>query len=111
MGDTIIGVLAVVGIVSLAFMVFCIGAIIYYHVVDWIDRLKWNYKYKHRFDKPPLAKCYCKDCIYYGNDGSCRGTYPAHVDDWFCKDATPLKKDPEKQKITRCKNKNRGQND
>ena len=34
-------------------------------VVDTIKNLKWKYKYKHRFDKPPLAKCYCKDCRYY----------------------------------------------
>ena len=33
-----------------------------------INELIYKYKYKHRFDKPPLAKCYCKDCKKWNPD-------------------------------------------
>lgn len=70
---------------------------------DIIDNLKYKYKRKHRFDKPPIAKCYCKDCIYYrtyNNDteGRCIG---GHISKWiiadssFCWMAEPLKHDPD----------------
>lgn len=29
------------------------------------DELKNYHRIKHRFDKPPLADCYCIDCKYY----------------------------------------------
>jgi hypothetical protein len=69
-------------------------------ICDFIDDIKWKHKYKHRFDKPPLAKCYCKDCKYYDEyDGHCAShTGWKMADNWFCWDATPMKKDPEKEK-------------
>lgn len=33
-----------------------------------IIKIKWKYKYRHRFDKRPIAKCYCIDCRYFGNN-------------------------------------------
>ena len=30
-----------------------------------IGELKYKYECKHRFDKPPIARCYCIDCTYY----------------------------------------------
>ena len=68
-------------------------------IVDKINDLKWKYKYKHRFDKPPLAKCYCKDCRYYiakendGNWGVHAGWKVA--DSWFCWSAEPRSYDSE----------------
>lgn len=29
-----------------------------------IDKLKFYHKIKHRFDKPPIADCYCIDCKF-----------------------------------------------
>lgn len=29
--------------------------------------LKQSYKEKRRYDKPPTAKCYCKDCTFHNN--------------------------------------------
>jgi len=60
---------------------------------DKIKRAKWQYKYKHRFDKPPLAKCYCKDCIYCA-DGCCMSFDGMRVwENWFCWQASPTKYD------------------
>ena len=69
-------------------------------ISDLIDDLKWEYKYKHRFDKPPVAKCYCKDCKYYNEiTGNCASHVGWHMaDSWFCWEATPMKRDPEKTK-------------
>ena len=78
-------------------------------ISDW----KWQYKRKHRFDKPPVAQCYCKDCIYYRvYDGFGKCGY-GHIDEnwniadsWFCWKAEPLKIDPETIKELNPKNKN-----
>lgn len=82
----------------------------YEFIKDTIREIKWKYKYKHRFDKPPTAQCYCKDCRYFqtwkvnGKSGRCgRG----HIEKWtvadnsFCWQAEPLKKDPEMKKRRR----------
>ena len=71
-------------------------------ITDRIKDLIWQYKHKHRFDKPPTAKCYCKDCKYlrrvdvYYNRCS-RGHIETWniADDYFCWQAEPLKSDPE----------------
>lgn len=52
-----------------------------------ISALIWKYRYKHRFDRPPLAKCYCRDCWHNKDGCSCKRN---HGDDWFCGDAEPL---------------------
>lgn len=64
---------------------------------ELITHLKWQYKYKHRFDKPPTAACYCKDCKRHNNENQeCykfKGWRTA--DNWFCWDAYPLERDPD----------------
>lgn len=75
---------------------------------ETISEFKWRYKRKHRFDKPPTAACYCRDCVYYQTKngfGKCRR---GHIDStwniadsWFCWQAEPLKCDPELLKKTR----------
>ena len=52
---------------------------------------KWKYEYKHRFDKPPTAACYCKDCYKHDN-GTC-GKFDGlrTADNWFCWQAEPKK--------------------
>ena len=78
-------------------LTFCIiGASVFCYVVfiirDGIYELCWRYKYKHRFDKKPIAKCYCVDCKYHGrtNDNTFCQLHDKHFPgDWFCKDAKP----------------------
>ena len=61
---------------------------------DLIDRLRWQHKYKHRFDKPPVAKCYCKDCKWHSvKDNKCSNVIWAdrHTpDNGFCYEAEPM---------------------
>lgn len=57
----------------------------YYFIAEKIEELKYDYKVKHRFDKPPLAKCYCKDCKYHRDNGECYSfTTRYTADNWFC---------------------------
>ena len=75
------------------------GVLICWLVVDFIsneiDEAIWVYKYKHRFDKPPTAACYCVDCKFHGDDiDSTRCTNRKDVilqtaDEWFCQAAEP----------------------
>lgn len=80
-------------VVLVAFLV--IGVL--YEIKEWMIRLKWQYKHKHRFDKPPTAACYCKDCKRHNNENQeCykfKGWRTA--DNWFCWDANPLERDPD----------------
>lgn len=47
---------------------------------------------KHRFDKPPTAECYCKDCRQHGEDNQCfKFNGKRTADEWFCWDAEPKK--------------------
>ena len=72
-------------IVAMIFAVICA-------IRQFIRERIWFYKYKHRFDKPPTAKCYCKDCSFYGdftNRRLCRKHKECFADDFFCKDADP----------------------
>ena len=94
--------LMIFGIASIVTIILAIFIFLYDFAKDVIRDLKWLYKRKHRFDKPPTAQCYCNDCKYYkpysSNRGQCgRG----HIETWsvsdnsFCWQAEPLKSDPE----------------
>lgn len=83
-------------IIIFSFVVFLVfGAI-----KDAICELKWKYEYKHRFDKPPKAECYCNDCLYHGLEEDltlCKNRWVGknmHTpNDWFCKYAKPREKE------------------
>ncbi len=78
------GLAVLIGVVVLLF-IFTIQ-----YILNFIDDLKSKYRIKHRFDKPPLANCYCVDCLYRNDDGCCDyGGY--YDDDHFCGRATPRK--------------------
>lgn len=68
-----------------------------YELKDCIDRLKYLHRVKHRFDKPPTAKCYCRDCTRHDNaTGRCyKFKEWLTADCWFCWDAEPRKKEDE----------------
>jgi len=81
---------AVVIISMIAAMIFAVICAIRQFIRERI----WIYKYNHRFDKPPTAKCYCKDCSLYGDFISrslCRKHKSHFSEDYFCKDADHCK--------------------
>lgn len=54
---------------------------------------KRRYEQKHRFDKPPCAKCYCIDCRRKEYGGNYCGVVSRYVaDEWFCNEADPKTK-------------------
>ena len=55
-----------------------------------VNNLVCRNRIKHRFDKPPTAKCYCIDCKYHDNEtGRCGGFGEFIADDRFCWKADP----------------------
>lgn len=84
---------AVGAFVIIAMVVVMIFAVIC-AIRQFIRERIWIHKYNHRFDKPPTAKCYCKDCSFYGDFASrslCRKHKSFFPEDYFCKDADPCK--------------------
>ena len=60
-------------------------------IKDIIRDYKRKYQQKHRFDKPPTAKCYCIDCKYRTEYEECHvlgGSFKV-ADNWFCWKAEP----------------------
>ena len=97
--------LCAIGFFALAAVVIIAICITFEELTDKIEAFKWKYKREHRFDKPPTAKCYCKDCIYYrqrNEYGKCENDQINKLwykeDSWFCKDASPRSVDPDKEK-------------
>ncbi len=71
-------------------------------IADYRDTKRYEYKITHRFDNPPLAKCYCIDCRYcFGEPTkSGSGVYCSLFNDGiviqdnsFCYRAQPKRKD------------------
>ena len=100
--DWLVFILTIVGGVTILGFVILIGMLLWEFAADTVRDLKWRYKRKHRFDKPPTAQCYCKDCKYYTAYGSFHGRCGrGHIEQWniadnnFCWQAEPLKSDPE----------------
>ena len=79
---------------SLACFLFIV---LYGGIVTGLEKLKRWYQYKHRFDKPPTAKCYCIDCVHHNNEsGRCYRfgeEYRCTADNWFCWEAEPREKE------------------
>ena len=72
-------------------------------IKDGVSHLKRKYAIKHRFDKPPTAKCYCVDCESYSkHNGACRTHAGWSVaDSWFCWSATPRAAAPRQRRCLR----------
>lgn len=88
--------LAIVGIMCIAAITAVIIGVAWESFKDFVAKKRWKYQVKHRFDKPPTAKCYCKDCQRHENDtGEChKFSGWRTADSWFCWDATPHEKAP-----------------
>ena len=90
MSKTIIIFFVFLGIVFLALIIAIITEEISIKVREKLRNKRKEYDYKHRFDKPPTAKCYCVDCWYRDNEkSSCQRYGLCTADDWFCKEAMP----------------------
>lgn len=92
--------LAIIGFLMVGFFVGFLLILTFSAIKEAIEHLLWRHKYKHRFDKEPTAKCYCKDCSHHAEDNRClihSGWYTA--DEWFCWGADPLKKEDERRGI------------
>lgn len=63
--------------------------IILYMFYDWLKgrilNLRRIWQYKHRFNKKPIAKCYCIDCLDYDEKNKfCRYLGRNVLDNTFC---------------------------
>ena len=87
--------LALIGAVASLAVIGCMLAFAWMYLLGFIDEVKHKYRYKHRFDKPPTAKCYCIDCKYHDNkNGLCSIlNYSYTADSWFCYNADPREKE------------------
>ena len=82
--------LTFLGIVFLALLIGLIAEEISTKVRERLRKRRKEYEYKHRFDKPPTAECYCMDCLYRDNkESKCKRYEIYAADDWFCKGARP----------------------
>ena len=83
-----------IGYLTIIFIIIGVLILLVELVKSGLENLKRIYKYKHRFDKKPTAKCYCIDCKYHDNFiGSCFGFDKSQhtADNWFCWKASPRK--------------------
>lgn len=81
---------AVIGVLTLAAFAFALLFNGLNMLWEFICDKRYEYTYKHRFDKSPTAKCYCIDCKYY-DTGYCyfRPEKVTTVGNWFCSNASP----------------------
>ena len=90
MNKIVVVFFASLGLLFMALLIALIVEEISTKVREMLRKRRKEYEYKHRFDKPPAAECYCVDCWYRDNENSKCRRYQLHVaDDWFCKDAMP----------------------
>lgn len=86
-------VLMIVGVLAIITILVVIIMLIVDSIKEYIPYLHIKHIRKHRFDKPPVAKCYCKDCKYWIEEhGDCI-TFSGWktADNWFCWKAEPRK--------------------
>lgn len=99
MKENLMSFFTLFGIISSIMVLVFIIMFIYYFIAEKIEELKYDYKAKHRFDKPPLANCYCKDCKYHGYNGKCYNfTERYTADNWFCSEAERKRVENEQEK-------------
>ena len=79
-----INMLAGFGAVALIGGVIIILSMFYDWLRGRIRNLRRIWQYKHRFNKKPIAKCYCIDCRYYDEQKICRNLDRHVLDNEFC---------------------------
>lgn len=100
MAKVLIIFFATIGVICMIGMVLALLAIALDNLNNLIRDWRYNYRIKHRFDKPPTAKCYCRDCRYH--DPETRRCYKFHEntnrltgDASFCWEAEPRERKDE----------------
>lgn len=85
--------LMIMGVIASFVLVLLVIMNVIYRLKTLIEKLTLKYKQKHRFDKPPTAKCYCVDCVYHNNETGlcCKFETWNTADNWFCWNAEPRK--------------------
>lgn len=78
-----------IGIISTICFAVAILTVLAVVAKEKIEDMILKHKIKHRFDKKPIAKCYCTDCKYFTNAGKCEISTMYTGDNHFCKNATP----------------------
>ena len=74
------------------FIILLVTTLIFDCIKEKIKLNKLEYMQKHRFDKPPTAKCYCIDCRRKDFGGHCDVVDKYVAEDWFCGAARPKTK-------------------
>lgn len=93
-------VLCVIGIVCCVSILLVALVFMGMATKDLIQECRYKNRYKHRFDKPPTAECYCKDCKWHIDKGSAKNkctnvTWADRYtpDNGFCHEAEPKARD------------------
>lgn len=86
--------LALIGLMTVLAMAFMVVVMLLELARAAIEHKRIRNIQKHRFDKPPTAKCYCIDCVLHSDDGYC-GKFDGWctADNWFCWAAEPSSTD------------------
>lgn len=79
-----IRVFAFIGMMGTLATLFALCGMFLMFVYEKIRDLQRRYECKHRFDKPPTANCFCKDCIYHEEDDYCGYVRQKTPEDGFC---------------------------
>lgn len=92
-----ISILAGVGALTVSIILFSMIRDAIEAIQYRIAKKKWEDAYTHRFDKPPVAKCYCNDCRHYNaQTRECVGWDKRFMkDNDFCSAADPRKLEDE----------------
>ena len=94
MVEIITALLTSVGFITCIIFGYALLKTIFMFIVKSVQQLKYKHEYEHRFDKPPIAKCYCVDCAYYSKDSGrclCHDGWVMN-DTGFCSEAYPRKR-------------------
>jgi len=100
MPESLAAILIIFGVSSAVFLVGLVIVLAKDSIGDYIDSKKYEYKRKHRFGKPPLAACYCKDCKNCGtgiHHDECYHLGYHVAENCFCWAAEPRTIDPDKE--------------
>lgn len=90
----IIYLLATLGGGVIAAIAIAVIGLLISKIKEKVRDKRFEHMQKHRFDKPPIAKCYCIDCECHNNENNHCYKFDGWntADSWFCWDAEPRKR-------------------
>lgn len=83
---------SLIGVISCIAVIIILIMLLVMTLKEKVEDRIHDYKVEHRFDKPPTAKCYCRDCMLWDSEtgkcyDSCNSRYMGPA--WFCCFAEP----------------------